>query len=172
MKFFFKKKIRLESKASGDEALNLKVIKLNEKLHMLESKNNKTSKKELDFRKLLDDYTIFHNEIMLGKRPPRYMKCVLLNGWGNVLQEAVSCLLFAMASERAVIFYTAPIEGYMPFRKYLVGPPFDGYNLNVLNGHKELIIPRFNLTCLNYEDVADVPYVTVHRKNSLEFFFF
>lgn len=113
----------------------------------------------------LEKYTTLHKEIMAGIRPPRFIKCVLINGWGNVLQEAVSCFLVALVARRAVLFDVSPIEGYMPFREYLPAAmmPFDGYNLQKLRGYQELVIPRHNFTCLNYlEDYADVEWITIH----------
>eukprot|EP01116_Phalansterium_solitarium_P019912 TRINITY_DN5728_c0_g3_i1.p1 TRINITY_DN5728_c0_g3~~TRINITY_DN5728_c0_g3_i1.p1 ORF type:complete len:508 (+),score=177.98 TRINITY_DN5728_c0_g3_i1:98-1621(+) len=122
--------------------------------------------KETHLRKWLDEYTTLHNDIMQGRKPERYVHCVLINGWGNVLQEAVSCFLFALVTERAAIFNTRPVDGYMPFQQSLNPPgflPIDIYNMKPVDKHGDgLVIPRFNLTCLDYSAIKDKVMVTVH----------
>jgi len=120
--------------------------------------------KERKFRAKLDKYTQLHKDIIAGEKPPRFVQCVLINGWGNVFQEAVSCMIFAMVSHRAVIFNTRNIEGYMPFREYLPVEhmPFNGYRMDLLGKYKEYIIPRFNLTCLDFNVVSHKELVTIH----------
>jgi hypothetical protein len=73
------------------------------------SNTNKTSKEEA-FQLELERYTQLHNDIMQGRQKPRFIQvrhlttelpncqCILINGWGNVFQESLSCLLFAIVS--------------------------------------------------------------------------
>lgn len=75
------------------------------------------SEKEKRFKKKLADYTILHKKIMAGELPPRYVNCILINGWGNVFQEAVSCFLFSLFTDRAAIFNTGALNEYMPFQE-------------------------------------------------------
>jgi hypothetical protein len=101
---------------------------------------------------------------MAGEVPSRYAQCILINGWGNVLQEAISCFLFAFATNRAVIFNTGGIDGYMPFKRAFRPEdlPFDGYNVGATAGLYDVVIPRFNLTCLNFNDIVNFELVTIH----------
>jgi len=112
----------------------------------------------------LQRYTLLHNDIMSGRRVPRFVHCVLINGWGNVFQEAISCLVYALAAQRAVIFNTGPLSGYMPFIQCLDDEklPFDGFNTSVLGRYKEVVIPRYDLVCLNFNDHADKELITIH----------
>jgi hypothetical protein len=109
--------------------------------------------------------------------PPRYVNCVLINGWGNVFQEAVSCFLFSLFTDRAAIFNTAALDGYMPFQwafpsklfitkrnANLTDVPFDAYNMKVINGIQEKLVRRFELPCFNWNDVANETLVTIHCK--------
>jgi len=115
------------------------------------------------FRQRLEEYTKLHKKIMNGELPPRFIQCVLINGWGNILQEAVSCFVFALVTKRAVIFNDGPL-GYMPFREYVDyrKMPFDGYKREVLDKYKELVITRHELACLNYNDHKDHEFITIH----------
>ena len=58
------------------------------------------SEKEILFRDKLSQYSQLHKRITSGELPKRYAQCILINGWGNVLQEAISCFLFAFATNR------------------------------------------------------------------------
>jgi hypothetical protein len=57
------------------------------------SKKSEESKKEIVFKNKLNEYTIIHKKILSGELPPRFCQCVLLNGWGNVLQVLLIKLL-------------------------------------------------------------------------------
>lgn len=65
---------------------------------------------------------------------------------------------------RAVIFNTASIDGFMPFKRAFRAEdlPFDGYNVGLLYGLYDHVIPRYNLTCLNYADITNFELVTIH----------
>eukprot|EP01114_Cavostelium_apophysatum_P007545 TRINITY_DN1965_c0_g1_i1.p1 TRINITY_DN1965_c0_g1~~TRINITY_DN1965_c0_g1_i1.p1 ORF type:complete len:472 (-),score=94.78 TRINITY_DN1965_c0_g1_i1:8-1423(-) len=120
--------------------------------------------KEAAFRKALSDYAQLHRDIIAGKKDPRFVKCILLNGYGNVLQEAISCFIFALVSNRAVLFDVSPVEGYMPFREFFPPEkmPFDGYNFGVLEGRTEYMISRHDLLCVNYHEHSDKEWISIH----------
>jgi hypothetical protein len=130
---------------------------------------------------------------------------VLINGWGNVFQEAISCVLFGMVSDRAAIFNTGGIDGYMPFKEAFRPDdmPWDAYSIlliyykvnalasltavynctlqsswqaqshnvwltklymGLIRSLVDLVIPRFDLPCLNVSTKADAPLITIHCK--------
>eukprot|EP01116_Phalansterium_solitarium_P019295 TRINITY_DN5331_c0_g1_i1.p1 TRINITY_DN5331_c0_g1~~TRINITY_DN5331_c0_g1_i1.p1 ORF type:complete len:485 (-),score=128.15 TRINITY_DN5331_c0_g1_i1:256-1710(-) len=59
--------------------------------------------KERFFQKMLDDYLVYHRNVTSGVLPPRFLMCSMSNGYGNAWQMFVSCILYAMLSDRAVI---------------------------------------------------------------------
>eukprot|EP01116_Phalansterium_solitarium_P022135 TRINITY_DN7198_c0_g1_i1.p1 TRINITY_DN7198_c0_g1~~TRINITY_DN7198_c0_g1_i1.p1 ORF type:complete len:481 (+),score=142.10 TRINITY_DN7198_c0_g1_i1:80-1522(+) len=77
-----------------------------------------TTKEEFLY-KWLDDYIVFHGKITSGQLPPRYAKCSFANGYGNCWQQFVSCVLYAMMSERALILVRRSNEPFNPFMNHL-----------------------------------------------------
>jgi len=75
-------------------------------------KNTKTQKhKKKKYKYKLQpnyylDYTQLHNDIIKGREDQRFVTCSIINGWGNAIQEALSCFIFAFVTNRAVIFNT------------------------------------------------------------------
>eukprot|EP01116_Phalansterium_solitarium_P024205 TRINITY_DN879_c0_g2_i1.p1 TRINITY_DN879_c0_g2~~TRINITY_DN879_c0_g2_i1.p1 ORF type:complete len:480 (+),score=146.26 TRINITY_DN879_c0_g2_i1:128-1567(+) len=116
--------------------------------------------KEEHFKRQMDEYTQLHKDIMAGTLPPRHVNCILINGWGNVIQEAISCFLFGLVSRRAIWLNTGRIRGYMPFEEFMNGDgthlPFDGYSNKPWEKYKDgLVLPRHNLTCVDYSTLKD-----------------
>jgi hypothetical protein len=147
------------------------------------------SPKTRRLREKLARYAQIHADIVAKKRPVRLAECVLINGWGNVLQEAVSCFLWGLATDRAVVFNWRGISGYMPFGDWVNGAmeepqgskpkhadharhgqgirrlythmPFDGYNLDLLKPYTMHRVTRHDLQCGNLS-MVDNEYVQIH----------
>eukprot|EP01116_Phalansterium_solitarium_P016520 TRINITY_DN3850_c0_g3_i1.p1 TRINITY_DN3850_c0_g3~~TRINITY_DN3850_c0_g3_i1.p1 ORF type:complete len:485 (-),score=191.66 TRINITY_DN3850_c0_g3_i1:281-1735(-) len=122
--------------------------------------------KQQKFKDKLQEYTQIHKDIMSGVLPPRYVHCPVLNGWGNVIQEAISCFAFALVSKRAIIFDFRPV-GFMPFLEFLNPDhtPIDAYNASILEKYRSVYIdpkspdakiyPRHVMVCHDYSKIQD-----------------
>eukprot|EP01116_Phalansterium_solitarium_P009718 TRINITY_DN23991_c0_g1_i1.p1 TRINITY_DN23991_c0_g1~~TRINITY_DN23991_c0_g1_i1.p1 ORF type:complete len:479 (+),score=63.09 TRINITY_DN23991_c0_g1_i1:81-1517(+) len=59
--------------------------------------------KEQYFMQVLEDYVAFHRKVTSGLLQPRYAKCEIAHGFGNAWQQLVSCVLYAIVSQRALV---------------------------------------------------------------------
>jgi len=90
--------------------------------------NPKKKFREVFFERALEDYIKLHNEIMTGKRPPRFAKGDVGHGWGNIFQMATSYLMYGMITGRAVVFYPVWAKGtyfFTNFDDFFERPPID-----------------------------------------------
>ena len=74
-------------------------------LQMLNSKHISKSENDGNIFSIWNkDYTNLHNQMMKDPDGAKFVECVVINGWGNAIQEMISCFLFALQTKRAIIF--------------------------------------------------------------------
>eukprot|EP01116_Phalansterium_solitarium_P020001 TRINITY_DN5771_c0_g1_i2.p1 TRINITY_DN5771_c0_g1~~TRINITY_DN5771_c0_g1_i2.p1 ORF type:complete len:486 (-),score=149.99 TRINITY_DN5771_c0_g1_i2:443-1900(-) len=91
--------------------------------------------KEAWLLRKLDTYVEFHKNVTSGVLPPRYLACQLMNGYGNCWQLFVSCVLFAMMSDRAFFVETWVSDNpfVMTMQEFYLPPPVRIYQENINN---------------------------------------
>jgi hypothetical protein len=94
----------------------------------------------------LERYAEEHKAVLEGKRQEvKYVKCVGYNGYGNVFQSVIPCVLFALASNRVALIQLAGSGWH--YSSYFDRSPIDHQRFSILKGKKAEEIDAGDLVC-------------------------